>query len=231
MKFTVMIPLTLFILIILGGSVYCERPSVVNVGAIFSFDSVIGRVAKAAMEAAASDINADPRILSGTELKLIMEDTNCSVFMGSIEAFQVIEREVVAIIGPQSSSIAHMISLIGKGLQVPLVSYAASDPTLSALQFPYFFRTTQSDSYQMAAMADLIDFYGWEEVVAIFVDDVYGRNGISALDDELAKKMSKASFKLTLPTQYDLSDITYLLNKSKLLGPRVFVVHIIQTRD
>ncbi|KAI8006313.1 Glutamate receptor 3.7 [Camellia lanceoleosa] len=85
MKFTMMIPLTLFILIILGGSVYCERPSVVNVGAIFSFDSVIGRVAKAAMEAAASAINADPRILSGTELKLIMEDTNCSVFMGSIE--------------------------------------------------------------------------------------------------------------------------------------------------
>lgn len=85
MKFTVMIPLTLSILIILGGSVYCERPSVVNVGAIFSFDSVIGRVANAAMEAAASDINADPRILSGTELKLIMEDTNCSVFMGSIE--------------------------------------------------------------------------------------------------------------------------------------------------
>ncbi|KAL7185763.1 hypothetical protein ACSBR2_027681 [Camellia fascicularis] len=226
MKFTVMIPLTLFILIILGGSVYCERPSVVNVGAIFSFDSVIGRVAKAAMEAAASDINADPRILSGTELKLIMEDTNCSVFMGSIEAFQVIEREVVAIIGPQSSSIAHMISLIANGLQVPLVSYAASDPTLSALQFPYFFRTTQSDSYQMAAMADLIDFYGWKEVIAIFVDDEYGRNGISALDDELAKKMSKVSFKLTLPTQYDLSDITYLLNKSKLLGPRVYVVHV-----
>ncbi|KAI8007737.1 Glutamate receptor 3.7 [Camellia lanceoleosa] len=224
MKFTVMIPLTLFILIILGGSVYCERPSVVNVGAIFSFDSVIGRVAKAAMEAAASDINADPRILSGTELKLIMEDTNCSVFMGSIEAFQVIEREVVPIIGPQSSSIAHMISLIANGL--PLVSYAASDPTLSALQFAYFFQTTQSDSYQMAAMADLIDFYGWKEVIAIFVDDEYGRNGISSLDDELAKKMSKVSFKLTLPTQYDLSNITYLLNKSKLLGPRVYVVHI-----
>ncbi|GMP66864.1 hypothetical protein CsSME_00027046 [Camellia sinensis var. sinensis] len=68
-----MIPPTLFILIIHGGSVYCERPSVVNVGAIFSFDSVIGRVAKATMEAAASAINADPRILSGTELKLIME--------------------------------------------------------------------------------------------------------------------------------------------------------------
>uniref|UniRef100_A0A5B7B125 Glutamate receptor n=1 Tax=Davidia involucrata TaxID=16924 RepID=A0A5B7B125_DAVIN len=226
MKFIVIMPLSLLILILCNTSVHCQRPAVVNVGAVFTFDSVIGRVAKAAMEAAVSDINADPRILSGTQLNLIMEDANCSVFMGSIGAFQVIEREVAAIIGPQSSAIAHMISQIANGLQVPLISYAATDPTLSALQFPYFFRTTQSDSYQMAAMADLIDFFGWKEVIAIFVDDDYGRNGISALDDELAKKMSKISYKFPLPPQFDLSNITDMLNKTKLLAPRVYVVHI-----
>ncbi|KAA8524608.1 hypothetical protein F0562_011031 [Nyssa sinensis] len=118
-----------------------------------------------------------------------------------------------------------MISQIANGLQVPLISYAATDPTLSALQFPYF-RTTQSDSYQMAAMADLIDFYGWKEVIAIFVDDDYGRNGISALDDELTKKMSKISYKLPLPPQFDLSDIADMLNKTKLFGPRVYVLHL-----
>ncbi|KAA8517181.1 hypothetical protein F0562_017474 [Nyssa sinensis] len=226
MKFIVILPLSLLILILCNTSVHCQRPVVVNVGAIFTFDSVIGRVTKAAMEAAASDINADPRILGGTQLNLIMEDANCSVFMGSIGAFQVIEREVVTIIGPQSSAIAHMITQIANGLQVPLISYAATDPTLSALQFLYFFRTTQSDSYQMAAMADLIDFYGWKEVIAIFVDDDYGRNGISTLDDELTKKMSKISYKLPLPPQFDLSDIADMLNKTKLFGPRVYVLHL-----
>uniref|UniRef100_A0A5B7B3H3 Glutamate receptor n=1 Tax=Davidia involucrata TaxID=16924 RepID=A0A5B7B3H3_DAVIN len=226
MKFIVIMPLSLLVLIFCSTCVHCQRPAVVNFGAVFTFNSVIGRAAKGAMEAAVSDINADPSILNGTELKLIMEDANCNVFMGSIGAFQVIEREIVAMIGPQSSSIAHMISQIANGLQVPLISYAATDPTLSALQFPYFFRTTQSDSYQMAAMADLIDFYGWKEVIAIFVDDDYGRNGISALDDELDKKMSKISYKLPLPAQFDLSDITDMLNKTKFLGPRVYVVHI-----
>ncbi|KAK9284377.1 hypothetical protein L1049_023548 [Liquidambar formosana] len=226
MNHLVFVQIFILIWVFLNDSVCCQRPAVVNVGAIFTFNSVIGRAAKPAMNAAVSDVNADPHILKGTKLKIIMEDANCSVFMGSIEAFQLVEREIVAIIGPQSSGIAHMISAIANGLQVPLVSYAATDPTLSALQFPYFFRTTQSDSYQMAAMADLIEFYGWKEVIAIFVDDDYGRNGISALDNELAKKMSKISYKFPLPTQFDLSNISELLNNSKMVGPRVYVVHV-----
>lgn len=132
----------------------------------------------------------------------------------------------MAIIGPQSSAIARMISEIANGLKVPLISYAATDPTLSALQFPFFLRTTQSDSCQMAAMADLIDFYEWKEVIAIFVDNDYGRNGISALDDELDKKQLKVAYKLALPSQFDLNNITDMLNKSKLLSPRVYVVHV-----
>lgn len=132
----------------------------------------------------------------------------------------------MAIIGPQSSSTAHMISQVANGLKVPLISYAATDPTLSALQFPYFLRSTQSDSYQMAAVADFIDFYEWKEVIAIYVDDDYGRNGIFALSSMLEKRMAKISHKLPLPVQFDQNNITDLLNKSKSLGPRVYVVHV-----
>ncbi|KAL4302801.1 hypothetical protein GQ457_10G011500 [Hibiscus cannabinus] len=91
-----------------------------------------------------------------------MKDANCNAFLGSIEAYQVIEQESVAIIGPQSSSIAHMVSSIANSLQVPLVF----------------------DSNQMNVMASLVDFYGWKEVIAIYVDDDHGRNGIAALNDE-----------------------------------------------
>ncbi|XVE91755.1 hypothetical protein REPUB_Repub01dG0038700 [Reevesia pubescens] len=204
----------------------CQKPAVVNIGAIFTFDSVIGRAAKLAMEAAISDINASPTILNGTHLNLSMSDADCNVFLGSIQAFQAIEKEVVAIIGPQSSAIAHMISEIANSLQVPLVSYAATDPTLSALQYPFFVRTVQSDSNQMIAMADLVDFYGWKEVIAIYVDDDYGRNAISALNDELDRRRAKAFYKFPLPVHFTQSDIISLLNQSKLLGPRVYVVHV-----
>lgn len=226
MKPSVIVLLPLLVLVFFVTFGCCQRPAVVNVGAVFTYNSVIGRAAKNAMEIAVSDINADHNILKGTKFNLSMEDTNCSVFMGSMEAFQVLERGVVTIIGPQSSSIAHMISNIADGLQVPLISYAATDPTLSSLQHPYFFRTTQSDSYQMAAMADLIHFYGWREIIAIFVDDDNGRNGIFSLDDELEKRMSKISYKLPLSSQFNLADITNVLNNSKPLGPRVYVVHI-----
>ncbi|KAL6135261.1 hypothetical protein ACLB2K_067489 [Fragaria x ananassa] len=226
MRYTVVLGVHTLIWVLLTGAFYCEKPSVVNIGAIFTFDSVIGRVAKPAMQAAVSDVNADSGILKGTELKLFMEDANCSAFLASVEAFQVLDKDIVAIIGPQSSAIAHMISEIANGLQVPLISYAATDPTLSALQFPYFFRTTQSDGYQMAAMAGLIDYYEWKQVIAVFVDDQYGRNGISALGDELQGKMSKIAYKLALPVEFNQSYLTDLLNKSKLLGPRVYVVHI-----
>ncbi|KAF5746062.1 glutamate receptor 3.7 [Tripterygium wilfordii] len=226
MKQRVILNLTILFWVFLYGSVYCQRPAVVNLGAIFTFDSVIGRAAKTAIEAAVADVNADPRVLGGTKLNLIMEDANCSAFFGAIRAFRVIEKEVVAIIGPQSSGIAHMISEIANAVQVPLLSFAATDPTLSALQFPFFLRTTQSDAHQMAAMADLIDYYGWKEVIAIFVDDYYGRNGISALENELEKKMSKILHKLPLPVWFDDSLIVDFLNQSKSLSPRVYVVHV-----
>lgn len=63
----------------------CQKPAVVNLGAIFTFDSVIGRAAKPAVEAAISDINDTPTILNGTHLKLFMKDADCNVFMGSTE--------------------------------------------------------------------------------------------------------------------------------------------------
>ena len=46
------------------------RPNVVNVGAIFSFNTSIGKVAKVAMEAAVEDVNSNPAVLKGTKLNM-----------------------------------------------------------------------------------------------------------------------------------------------------------------
>jgi len=78
----------------------------------------------------------------------------------------------------------------------------------------------------MTAMADLIDFNGWKEVIVVFLDDDYGRNGIAALSDELEKRRLRISYKLPLSIKFDLDEITNLLNQSKLFGPRVYVVHV-----
>lgn len=71
-----------------NASASSPRPSVVNVGALFTINSVIGRAAKPALEAAVDDVNSDSSILPGTKLNLITLDTNCSGFIGTMEGMQ-----------------------------------------------------------------------------------------------------------------------------------------------
>ncbi|XP_071691873.1 glutamate receptor 3.5-like [Rutidosis leptorrhynchoides] len=203
-----------------------RRPSVVNVGALFTVNSVIGRSVKPAIVAAIDDVNTDPNVLKGTKLNLVLHDTNCSGFLGTIEALQLMENDVVAAIGPQSSGIAHIISHVVNELHIPLLSFGATDPTLSSLQYPFFIRTTQNDYHQMLAVTELVEYFEWKEVVAIFVDDDYGRNGISALGDALSKKRAKISYKASFTPGASKTNITELLTKVNLMETRVFVVHV-----
>lgn len=135
----------------------------------------------------------------------------------------------MAIIGPQSSVIAHVISHIANELQVPLLSFAATDPTLSSLQYPFFVRTTQDDRYQMAAIADIVEYYEWREVIAIYTDDDYGRNGLSALANQLATKRCRISYKAPLSPQASRSDIMDVMVKVALAESRILIVHTYPT--
>lgn len=59
-----------------------SRPDVVNIGAIFSFGTINGKVSRIAMKAAQDDINSDPSILGGMKLVITMHDSNFSGFLG-----------------------------------------------------------------------------------------------------------------------------------------------------
>lgn len=61
-----------------------QRPSSVNVGALFTYDSFIGRAAKPAVKAAMDDVNADQSVLKGIKLNIIFQDSNCSGFIGTM---------------------------------------------------------------------------------------------------------------------------------------------------
>ncbi|XP_019422413.1 PREDICTED: glutamate receptor 3.6-like isoform X2 [Lupinus angustifolius] len=131
----------------------------------------------------------------------------------------------VAIIGPQTSTTAHVISHIANELQVPLLSFSATDPTLSSLQFPFFIRTAFSDIYQMTAIADLVNYYEWREVIAVYGDDDHGRNGIGALGDKLAERRCKISFKAPMSPEATREEITDVLVQVALAESRVIVIH------
>lgn len=68
-----------------NATVSSSRPRVVNIGALFTYNSAIGRSAKPAILAAVDDVNKDSSILKGTKLNVIFHDTNCSAFVGTVE--------------------------------------------------------------------------------------------------------------------------------------------------
>lgn len=72
-----------------------------------------------------------------------------------IAAVNLLKEEVVTIVGPQTSVVSHFVSHMGTATQVPLVSFSATDPSLSEDQYPFFVRLTHSDDSQMAAIAGL----------------------------------------------------------------------------
>lgn len=147
-------------------------------------------------------------------------------FLTVSTALRFMENDTVAIIGPQFSVTAHVISHIANELQVPLLSFAATDFTLTSLQFPYFVRTTHSDVFQMAAVAELVGYYEWRDVVAIYVDDDFGRSGVAALGDKLNEKRCKISYKAPLNPKMSTDDIRNVLLKANWQESRIFILHI-----
>ena len=133
------------------------------------------------------------------------------------------ETDAIAIIGPQCSTIAHIISYVANELQVPLMSLA-SDATLSSIQFPFFVRTMPSDLYEMAAVAAVVDYYQWKIVTAIYIDDDYGRNGIAALDDALTARRCKISYKVGFPSNAKRSELLNLLVTVSNMESRVIIL-------
>jgi len=142
-------------------------------------------------------------------------------------ALKFLMADTVAIIGPQTSGMAHVLSHLANEVHVPLLSFTALDPTLTPLQYPYFVQTAPSDQFQMTAIADMISYYGWREVVAIFSDDDPGRNGVTILGDKLAERRCKLSYKAVLPpdTTATPSFINSQLVKIKSMESRIIVLH------
>lgn len=144
-----------------------------------------------------------------------------------LTGLQYMETNTVAIIGPQTSGMAHILSHLANELHIPMLSFTALDPSLSSLQYPYFIQTAPNDLYQMTAIADMVSYFGYREVVTIFTDDEQSRGSIIALGDKLAERRCKISYKAVLPPEAlaTPSEIMNALIEVSMMESRVIVVH------
>uniref|UniRef100_A0A803NIW8 Homoserine kinase n=1 Tax=Cannabis sativa TaxID=3483 RepID=A0A803NIW8_CANSA len=211
----------------LNGASSSSRPAEVNVGAIFTLKTINGRVSKIAIKAAEHDVNSDKSVLGGTKLSISFHDSNFSGFLGIVGALRYMGSDTVAIIGPQNAVMAHVLSHLANELHIPLLSFTALDPNLSPIQYPYFVQTAPNDLFQMAAIADMVSYFGWSDVIAIFTDDDQSRNGVTALGDKLAEKLCKISYKAALPPDPKATriDVEKQLVQIRMMESRVIVLH------
>ncbi|KAJ0791092.1 putative periplasmic binding protein-like I [Helianthus annuus] len=133
---------------------------------------------------------------------------------------------MVAVIGPYGTVMGHTFSSLASELQVPVLSYTSLD-VLSPLQYPYHLQTAPNDLYQMTAIAEMISYFSYREVTAIYTDDEQYRNGIYKLGELLSQKRRKLSYKATLPpvSRVTSQDIYNVLVKVRSMESRVVVVH------
>jgi len=141
-------------------------------------------------------------------------------------AIEQLKKEVIAIIGPQTSDVAEFVSHMGDAANVPIVSVSATSPLLSSHRFPYFVRVAHSDALQMKAIAAVVETYGWRRIVVIYPDNDFGSGAISSLCDALRDVDSEIEHRSPIPLTASREEIREELYKLNNMQSRVFVAHM-----
>ncbi|CAN1156532.1 Glutamate receptor 3.2 [Linum perenne] len=139
------------------------------------------------------------------------------------------ETNTVAIIGPQFSIMARVLSQMTSELHTPLLSFTALDPSMSHRQYPYFIQTAPTDLYMVTAIADIISYYRWPEAIIIYTDEDQIRNGMDMLHTLLLERRSKLSYKAAISLYATRSEVQEVLNKFLSMESCVIIVYTYAT--
>ncbi|KAL7122376.1 hypothetical protein ACP275_01G042200 [Erythranthe tilingii] len=163
-----------------------------------------------------------------TRLVLINRDSREGVIGAAAAALDLLKNvEVQAIIGPMYSGQANFLISLGQKAQVPIITFAATSPSLSSLRTPYFVRATLKDSSQVSPIVAIIQAFGWREVVHIYEDSEFGEGILPFLTDELEKVNVHIPYRSIFPPLATDDQIAAELYKLMTMQTRVFVVHML----
>lgn len=93
----------------------------------------------------------------------------------------------IAMQGPLSSDETRLINGLAAVNTAPIISYAASAPSLSSkFDYPWFFRMGISDARKMQAFADLMKMYGWTHASLLTTSDFFGTSAAATFSSLLS---------------------------------------------
>ncbi|EYU21230.1 hypothetical protein MIMGU_mgv1a023831mg, partial [Erythranthe guttata] len=161
-----------------------------------------------------------------TRLVLHTRDSKGRVTDAAASALNLLkEVQVDAIIGPQRSSQAEFVIGLGDTAKVPIISFSATSPSLRP-QTPYFVQTALNDAAQVDAVAAIVKYFRWNQIVLVYEDSEFG-NGITPyLSNAFQQINARISYRSIIPTSASDDFILQEMYKMKTMQTRVFVLHL-----
>ncbi|ONI33013.1 hypothetical protein PRUPE_1G399800 [Prunus persica] len=205
-----------------------NKTILVNVGVVVDLDAQIlgGKIFLSCIKMALEDFYASHAHFK-TRLVLHTRNSKNTVVGAASAALDLIKNvPVQAILGPATSMQACFVINLGDQAHVPILSFSATSPSLTSLRSSYFFRLTQTDSYQVKAISAIVKHFGWRQVVPIYVDNTYGEGVIPFLIDALQDVDAHVPYRSVIPPSATDDQVGKELSKLMAMPTRVFIVHM-----
>ncbi|XP_052008128.1 extracellular calcium-sensing receptor-like [Xyrauchen texanus] len=190
---------------------------------------------------AIEEINRDKRLLTNLTLGYKMYDSCSTHFHALHTALALMSKNeegtenpecrgrVSVLIGDGGSTLSVVVARFLGVFHVPQVSYSSSCACLSnKLEFPAFLRTMPSDFFQVDALAQLVQHFGWSWVGTVAGDDAYGRGGAQIFNDEVTKLGACIAFYEIIPKNHEKAEMSRILERIRDSGARVVLVFALE---
>ncbi|XP_019101453.1 PREDICTED: glutamate receptor 2.7-like isoform X1 [Camelina sativa] len=198
----------------------------IKVGVVLDLQTLFSKICLTSMNMSLSDFYKKHTDYT-TRLAIHVRDSMEDVVQASAAALDLIKNEEVsAIIGPRSSMQTEFMIRLANISQVPTITFSATCPSLTSINSPYFVRATLDDSSQVRAIAAIIKSFGWRNVVAVYVDNEFGKGIMSYLSDALNDVQAFVVNRCLIPQDANDDQILKELYKLMTMQTRVFVVHM-----
>ncbi|XP_056419523.1 extracellular calcium-sensing receptor-like [Hyla sarda] len=130
-----------------------------------------------------------------------------------------------AVIGESASVISIAMARILGTYYYPQVSYFSSINVLSNKhEFPSFFRTIPSDTFQTTALAAIVEHFGWKWVGTLAEDNDYGNVGVQLFSEQVERLGVCIAFSETIPLVYSKTKYLQVVETIKQSSANVIIV-------
>ncbi|OQY38058.1 MAG: branched chain amino acid ABC transporter substrate-binding protein [Spirochaetaceae bacterium 4572_7] len=164
-----------------------------------------------AVELVVEEWNKNGGVL-GREIKIIVEDDGCKPELASNVASKLVGEKVIGVIGHICSGATKAAMGIYRDSKIIAISPSATNPDLTAGNYPNFFRTIAPDDAQAAVEVELIKKLGLKKVAILHDKGDYGK-GFATFVKDMIEADGSVEIKLFEGITVGAVDYSAILNK------------------